>query len=79
MTAAEVIERTVTRAHLAESRRLAISLFARLEKLLENGYDPQMLHTELYAQFRKYREAGDRVSRDALAEVIEEIEERLVA
>ncbi len=77
MTTAEVIEQTVARGHLAESRRLAIDLYAECEELLEHGDDPRALLDVLYTHHHKYKSAGDTVPRDAIAEVIEGIEDRL--
>lgn len=79
MTGSQVIERAVAAGHLAQSRELALTLYAQLEELVDNGYDLAKLRDELDAHFQRYRAAGDTVPRDAVAEVLDEIDERLAA
>lgn len=79
MSATQILESTVQRGHLAAARELAVALYADAERLLEGGYDPRQLHDELSALYQKYREAGDVISRDALVEVLDELDDRFAA
>lgn len=75
MSALQVLERTVRLEQHAAARAMARQLYARVEELLrtdESRDDITRALRELYSQFR---EQGQAIQRDAVAEVLDVLEE----
>lgn len=75
MIATDVFEKTLRSEQHTLSRTLAIRLYAAVEDLLANGADAHALHEDLMQRFLAYRERGQVIERDALVEVLDEMEE----
>ena len=75
MIAAEVLEKTLRSEQHALSRALAVRLYAIVEDLLASGADAHAVHEDLVQRFLAYRERGQVIERDALVEVLDEMEE----
>jgi hypothetical protein len=68
------IERTVQHdlieTQLAQARSAAQALHSQSRSYIERGFDRNVLYKVLSAEFRRQRQAGNAVMRDALAEVL---------
>ena len=75
MIVTDVFEKTLRSEQHAMSRTLAVRLYAAVEDLIANGANAHALHDDLVQRFLAYRESGQVIERDALVEVLDEMEE----
>lgn len=75
MTALQVLEKTLKLEQHARSRDMAQHIYAKAEELLGAGENPDVLRGALELLFKRHREGGQVIERDAVAEVLDSFDE----
>lgn len=75
MTALELLEETVRTDHLASSRVMAQAVHRRVSQMLADGQSLQAVYDALDVLFRRFRDDGHPIERDAMVEVFDWFEE----
>lgn len=71
VTALEQLEQTMRADQHVASRALAERLYSRVEAMLDSGTDRDAIYSALNSLYLQYREHGQAVERDAVAEVLD--------
>lgn len=71
MTALEQLEQTMRIDQHVASRALAERLYGRVEAMLDSGMQRNTIYSALNSLHDQYREHGQAVERDAVAEVLD--------
>jgi hypothetical protein len=74
MTLPETLRHAARIQHHRRSHELAEELFALVEDFMKQGYTADSLRVELDALFEEYRSSGHALERDALVEVLDELD-----
>jgi Fe2+ or Zn2+ uptake regulation protein len=75
MTVLNTLEETVREGHPASSRAMACAIYRRVSQMLADGQPPQAIYDALDVLYRRFRDDGHPIERDAMVEALDWFED----